>query len=251
MHIQTSAGIKPQSDTHPRDLQASYEEHGYALVRGAIAGETIDALMANYLALVNQLSGRHFEDPHSAELVAFFNDHPDVESQVYTAIRDTPWLVDFARQPAIVQRVKQVLGDACGLFSKAPFRIDMPMWTKELALWHQDYFYVRGNSDIVTAWIPFQPTTYFNGCLSVMPGSHKSGVVPHDVAIGKKRVPSGIFGNEIRMVEMNKGDLLLFNALLLHSGNLNLSSGIRYSLQPRYTSLNGEVDPNMGSVIPL
>ena len=251
MHIETSAGIEPQSDPHPRDLQASYERHGYVLVRGAITGEAIDALMANYMALVSQISGRNFESPHSAELVAFFNDHPDVESQVYTAIRETPWLIDFARQPAIVQRVKAVLGDSCGLFTKAPFRIDMPLWTKELALWHQDYFYVRGNSDIVTAWIPFQQTTYFNGCLSVMPGSHKAGIVPHDVAVGKKWVPSSIFGNEIRLVEMNKGDLLLFNALLLHSGNLNLSSSIRYSLQPRYTSLSGDIDPNMGSVIPL
>jgi ectoine hydroxylase-related dioxygenase (phytanoyl-CoA dioxygenase family) len=50
---------------------------------------------------------------------------------------------------------------------------------------------------------------------------------------------------------MRKGDLLLFNALLLHSGNLNLSAGIRYSVQSRYTALGAATDEDMGGVIPL
>jgi ectoine hydroxylase-related dioxygenase (phytanoyl-CoA dioxygenase family) len=124
----------------------------------------------------------------------------------------------------------------------------LPLWTKELALWHQDHFYVRGNTEIVTAWIPFQDTDYFNGCLSIMPGSHKLGVVPHDVRVGKKSVPSTIYDREIRLVEMRKGDVLLFNALLLHSGSLNVSSSIRYSLQPRYSPAGRPVDPGMGEV---
>ncbi len=127
----------------------------------------------------------------------------------------------------------------------------MPFWTDELAYWHQDYFYVKGNTGVVTAWIPLQDTTYVNGCLSIMPGSHKLGVLPHDLMIGKKRVPSAIFDNEIRLVEMHKGDVLLFNSLLLHAGNLNLSTGIRYSIQARYTHLDDAVDQGMGGVIPL
>jgi ectoine hydroxylase-related dioxygenase (phytanoyl-CoA dioxygenase family) len=84
-----------------------------------------------------------------------------------------------------------------------------------------------------------------------MPGSHRLGPLAHDLAVGKKRVPGTIFGNPIRMIEMRKGDLLLFNALLLHSGNLNLSAGIRYSVQARYTPLGAAADEGMGGVIRL
>jgi len=228
-----------------------YSSKGYCLIRDAIPADAIDHLLTNYLGLVHYISGHRFSDPHGVDLVAFYNANPTVESEIYGKIRETPWLSEFAQQAAILDPIKQLIGDECGLFSKIPFRIDMPQWTKELALWHQDHFYVRGNTDIVTAWIPFQTTTYINGCLSIMPGSHLLGPVPHDLELGKKRVPSTIFKNEIRMVEMNKGDLLLFNALMLHTGNLNLSQSIRYSLQPRYTPLHGEVDPAMGEVIPL
>jgi ectoine hydroxylase-related dioxygenase (phytanoyl-CoA dioxygenase family) len=250
MTVQTGRASK-HSSIQADPIVSTYRKDGYALIRNVVPWHVVDELLVNYLALVNRESGRTFTNAHGADLVAYFNEHGDVESAVYTKIRETPWLLDFARHPAIVTQVKSILGEDCGVFAKAPFRIDMPLWTKELALWHQDHFYVRGNTEILTAWIPFQDTTYFNGCLSVMPGSHTLGPVAHDVALGKKSVPSSIFGREIRMVEMNKGDLLLFNALTLHTGNLNLSQSIRYSLQPRYTPLGSPVDRAMGEVIPL
>ena len=40
---------------------------------------------------------------------------------------------------------------------------DLPGVTRELAVWHQDYRYVRGNTDIVTAWVPLQDTPYVRG----------------------------------------------------------------------------------------
>ena len=61
--------------------------------------------------------------------------------------------------------------------SKIPLRFDLPGVSRELAIWHQDYWYVKGNVDVVTAWVPMQDTPYELGCVMVMPGSHKLG--PH------------------------------------------------------------------------
>jgi ectoine hydroxylase-related dioxygenase (phytanoyl-CoA dioxygenase family) len=166
-------------------------------------------------------------------------------------IRRTPWLESFSCHKAIVTPIKELLGPEVGMFRKIPFCIDMPNWTEELAHWHQDFFYVKGDTRVVTAWIPLQDTTFLNGCLSIMPRSHRLGPIEHDLVISKKRVPSTIFRNEIRMVEMRKGDLLLFDSLLLHSGNLNLAQSIRYSVQPRFTRLDVAIDEAMGGVIPL
>lgn len=248
----TVQGARPKTTgAFGKSNSKDYQTKGYCLVRNAIPAGVIDQLLTNYLSLVHYITGQRFSGAHGVDLVAYYNANPAVESEIYGKIRETPWLLEFAQQQAITDPIKQLLGEECALFSKIPFRIDMPQWTHELALWHQDHFYVRGNTDTITAWIPFQTTTYLNGCLSIMPGSHLLGPVPHDVQVGKKHVPSSIFNNEIRMVEMNKGDVLFFNALTLHTGNLNLSPSIRYSLQPRYSPSSGEVDPAMGEVIAL
>ena len=62
-------------------------------------------------------------------------------------------------------------------------------------------------------------------------------------------MPSTIFDREVRLVEMRKGDVLYFNALLFHSGNLNVSPSIRYSLQPRFTPEGAPTNPAMGDLI--
>ncbi len=139
-----------------------------------------------------------------------------------------------------------------GLMGKMPFRIDLPNVVRELAVWHQDYFYVKGNTDIVTAWIPVQDTTFRESCLLVMPGSQKLGPIPHDgEVLGKRHYPRAIFDREVRYVETARGDLSLFNELLLHSSGVNVSSRGRFSVQARYSRLDAPMNSSMGAVMPI
>lgn len=224
-------------------------ESGYVVHPRVVPAVQIDALLERFVELVNETAGTAFTDPHGTDLVDFFNEHLDVEGQVYVSIRDHPWLRDLCLAPSVTAPVASLLGRDCELLGKIVFRIDLPHWTTELAVWHQDFHYVRGNTSIMTAWIPLQDTTYRNGCLSVMPASHLLGSLPHDLPVGKRHMPSGVFDREIRLVELQKGDLLLFDSLLLHSSNVNLSDSIRYSVQARYSPAGQEIDRGMGSVI--
>src|SRR5690606_4704806 len=104
----------------------------------------------------------------------------------------------------------------------------------------------------VTAWIPLQDTSFIEGCLLVMPGSQELGVLAHDrLVLGKRHFPSGIFERDVRYIEMKRGDLLLFNSLLLHSSGVNLSDHARLSVQARYSRMKDPTDPSMGAVIPV
>jgi len=228
-----------------------FNERGYALFPNVLSHERIDELLSNFMSLVREQSGRDFDDPHGPELVEYFEAHPEVESRVYDAMRGPDWLHEFSLHTEIVEPVRAILGTEVELLGKIPFRIDLPRSVQELAFWHQDYFYVRGNTSIVTAWVPMQSTRFLQGALTVMPGSHLLGAVPHELKIGKRDVPIGVYDREIRMVEMDKGDLLLFDSLLLHSGNLNMSESVRYSIQARYTPAGGPVDPGMGGSLPV
>ncbi len=233
-------------------LIENYQERGYLLVRDAVPHKTIDQLLEQFLALVKEVSGRVFDDPHSAEIATFLKEHKEIQSTVYNEIRRPNWLVNFSLEAGIVEAVKKLLGSDIALLRKIPFRIDVPLDTIEFAAWHQDHYYVRGNLEIVTVWVPMQDTTYLNGCLAVMPGTHRLGPLEHDkVVLGKRHYPSKVFDREVRYVEIKKGDILLFHSCLLHSSNLNLSNAIRFSAQPRYTRTTEPTDPGMEGIIPI
>ena len=53
---------------------------------------------------------------------------------------------------------------------------------------------------------------------------------------GKKSMPVGVYDLPINIIEMKRGDVLLFNSYLLHTSNINFSNLIRYSIQIRFTS---------------
>lgn len=229
-----------------------YKENGFVLLRQAVDLHALDRLETAVLELVEEYSGRQFKSLLDPDFAACLVADRDLERRIYEDVRSFPWLTEFSSDASLVGPIASLLGQNFGLYEKIPLRLDLPMVMRELAVWHQDYHYVKGNTEVVTAWVPLQDTPYEVGCLLVMPGSHKLGIVEHDVTLlQKKRVPSGIFGREVRYVEMERGDLLLFNALLLHSSGINISERIRMSVQARYTPLNLPSDPAMGRVIDL
>lgn len=93
-------------------------------------------------------------DSHSPEIAAYLNKHTDMQSVVYNEIRKPDWLTNFAQQDGLMLAVQKLFDSDIGVFENIPFRLDTPMEAAQFALWHRDYFYVRGNTDIVTAWVP-------------------------------------------------------------------------------------------------
>ncbi len=235
------------------EVAQEYDERGYVVIRNAISHELIDRLLGNFLSVVEAVSGHRFASAHSPELAAFLKADKTTLGKVYDRVRQPPWLVEFSMASGIVEPVKRLLSDReIALQKKIPFRIDVPLDTTEYAVWHQDYYYVRGNEAIVTAWVPMQDTSYRNGCPKVMPSSHRLGPLEHpNKVLGKRDYPSGIFDREVRYVECQKGDVLLFHSCLLHSSSLNLSDSIRFSVNARYTRTAEPTDDGMGGIVPI
>ena len=71
---------------------------------------------------------------------------------------------------------------------------------------------------LITAWIPLTQAAHENGCLMVIPGSHRHGVRLHEAAnnygIPQEEVPPG----EHRALPIEPGGVILFSSLVCHSG---------------------------------
>ena len=80
--------------------------------------------------------------------------------------------LNYARQPEILDMVEQILGSNIALWNSSFFA--KPAHQGKKTPWHQDgeYWPIRPLATC-TVWMAIDPSTTDNGCLRVIPGSHK------------------------------------------------------------------------------
>lgn len=107
--------------------------------------------------------------------------------------------------------------------------------------WHQEVFYTIPDSRFVQSWAPlFEPSTVENGTIEVCVGSHKSGIPKQDWVEREGCAtqiivdPDVVAQYEQRSIEMQVGDLMLFDGRLFHRSGKNTSQRNRYSLVGMY-----------------
>jgi phytanoyl-CoA hydroxylase len=104
---------------------------------------------------------------------------------------------------------------------------------------------MRPVSSIVATWTAILPTTRDNGCLAVIPESHKAGVLAHGTP-DWDYLNHGFFAIEDvdierRVhVEMQPGDTLLFHPLLIHGSGRNRTDTFRRAISVHYAAADCE-----------
>jgi phytanoyl-CoA hydroxylase len=111
--------------------------------------------------------------------------------------------------------------------------------------WHQDeYFIPTRDRSLAGAWIAMDDATVENGCLWVIPGSHKHGIIwpqrKHDdrrFDCTGEAIYFPYTDDDAVPVEVKKGSIVFFNGYLLHRSLPNYAaSGFRRSLVNHYMS---------------
>src|SRR5206468_1896890 len=103
--------------------------------------------------------------------------------------------------------------------------------------WHQDYAVLWPEADghlIAGLWIPVVDATLENGCLEVIPGSHRLGPLPHRRITEVETVPGAVPSTPPSPVPVKAGGAILLRNYILHRARANLSDRIRWSLDIRY-----------------
>ncbi len=107
--------------------------------------------------------------------------------------------------------------------------------------WHQDEIYIpTRDRSLIGAWIAVDEATEENGCLWVIPGSHKTGYLYPQREHGKPEefdfAPESYGFDESAEVpvEVKAGTLVFFNGYLLHRSRKNRSDVYRRVLVNHY-----------------
>lgn len=155
----------------------------------------------------------------------------------YCAENDAVFM-KYAKLDCVLDIVEKLLGPdiklfGSQLFMKPPGGVEKP--------YHQDssYFPIEPMA-LVTCWIALDDVTTENGCLWVVPGSHRLGVLPHSERwlVGDRedvRVPDSEFDRSHEMpITLGRGSCSFHHSLLLHMSHPNRTKHSRRGLAFHY-----------------
>ena len=153
-----------------------------------------------------------------------------------------PVLRTYTDHPKLLAEIADITGE--NIVSIHNMLINKPPGVDGRHPLHQDLLYFPfGPADrIVASWTALEPTTRKNGCLAVVPGSHKGGLLPHgemdwdfvNIAYyGALEV--GAHPDRVHL-EMEPGDTVFFHPKILHGSGRNQSMGFRRAISSHYAA---------------
>jgi phytanoyl-CoA hydroxylase len=226
-----------------------YARDGFVLLRGLFSRANLEAFDTRFQALVNHTA------PLSARM-KIMNDVMVVKGAVTArsaehavnklmSFEDDPALYDFVTNPDLLRCVRGLLGD--DVYSVSTNVFNKPPGVDGRHPMHQDlrYYRIRPPEGIVGVWTAIRPAPRETGCLAVIPGSHKRGLLQHE-SPDWEYLNHGFHGvqdvdrAERVHIEMDPGDTLLFHPLLIHGSGRNRSDQYRRAISAHYAAADCE-----------
>ena len=139
----------------------------------------------------------------------------------------------LAHDPALRGVLSQLMDDEPVLFQE--MALLKPPGGREKP-WHQDcaYFNYPLDTVIVGVWIALDAATIDNGCLHIMPGTHREGPIEHFKVRDWQICDTGVRRERDVAVPLAPGGCLLWHGLLHHGSPQNDSRRMRRALQFHY-----------------
>ncbi len=249
-------------------IKEHFDEHGYAVVEGVLDDAIIADLEADYLDLINRHAPQWLAEGRIPEL---FEDLPLYERfgtivsyldeleyrwfdiafpQAKTPTNKLPNfsrpVFDLLTHPNVLNYIEALIGGEILANPIHHIRIkpqetilkaEKPNGLTKATGWHQDQGVARevaDDTDMITAWIAISDATVENGCLSVVPGSHKTGLTTHCMTNGVTIPDALIDEANVLPIPIKRGGILFMHRRTQHSSTPNKSNSIRWSFDLRY-----------------
>jgi non-heme Fe2+,alpha-ketoglutarate-dependent halogenase len=207
---------------------------------------------------------RVFDDSEVAEFRAHFDDyyaynserlnglpaskHGSVYGHTHTFLR---WVYRIISHPKVLDAAESVLGPNLlvrdtGWFAKMP-------GDKKYVSWHQDATYWGLHPPhVTTAWVALSDSIPENGCMRVVPGSHKKPLLPHrDTYEPQNALSRGqevaVQVDEAEAVDLvlSPGEISLHDVAIVHGSKANTSDKPRIGIAVRYMTPEVVQDGNV------
>ncbi|MGG1520006.1 phytanoyl-CoA dioxygenase family protein [Paenibacillus oryzisoli] len=200
-----------------------------------------------------------FSEDKLAELTNIFEEQLQQKGSKLSDELDTPHfreerLLNFLLSDEVLDVVEPLIGPNIGLWS-SHFICKDPFVGRRTP-WHEDSAYWKGRvsnfDNIITVWLAIDDSTRENGCMQVIPGTHRNGFSEYENVDGAKN----LFSTQIKNMdtskavpfELKRGTCSLHDSRIIHGAEPNTSPNRRCGYTMRYfstdTKIYEEKNPN-------
>ncbi|XP_071157062.1 L-proline trans-4-hydroxylase-like isoform X2 [Mytilus edulis] len=216
------------------DMIADFQQHGLVIIRSLLDQEEVNMIL-------KCITGN---DDFTKELFT-------LEKGEMKTFR-TIWNQPGTDVTGMVARSDKVVNTCEALLGGDVYHYHSKFMLKDAKVaaphyWHQDYGYWYHNGclypDMMTVFVALDPCTKENGCLEILPGSHKCGRIEHNPIDGqfgadKTRVDAIKEKCPLIYAELKPGDAIFFHSNVLHHSSANRSNKRRWAYLMAYNKVS-------------
>jgi non-haem Fe2+, alpha-ketoglutarate-dependent halogenase len=203
-----------------RQQLTQYEHQGIVFPIKALSSEEVAYFNSEFEALIKKCGLQR----RLADLHLFFE-----------------WAYRLVTHDAVLDAIQDVLGEDILVYGTLVFY--KPPRDSGYVSWHQDSVYSGLHlTPSVSAWIALTQSDSANGCMRVIPNSHKQGLLNH-INVGDdsnllrrgEQVPTV---NEAKALDvvLQPGEMSLHHCTIVHGSNPNTSNGPRIGFIVRFVT---------------
>jgi len=229
-----------------------FQEQGYLLLEGVLKDSDLQSVIdeitfefdkrARALYDKGELNNLYENEGFETRLAKISQESAKVAVSIWNGILHGPAIFHLITNTKLLDVAETFCGNEVIASSVYRLRPKIPNFGYGEVPWHQDSGYFEPYCDdslVLTMWIPLVDTTVENGCLFVIPGSHKGEVVEHEMhetgkylSVKEELVPK----ENWVACPVPKGGILLLSNKILHASFKNSTEGVRWSMDLRYQS---------------
>lgn len=214
---------------------AQYEREGFLRLGKvltdadlAVLRQRIDDIMlgrapVNYDRMLMQLdsdTGKYEDAP--AQTRGF--KHATLNYRKIQELEFDPLFLAYMQRPVFQEICARIYGPETPVAAFRAMFMNKPARKGTWLPWHQDRWNFLDRDPLITVWTALDPATVANGCLQVIPGSHRLGILnpahPSSFLTPKQAVQHAP-SDKVVWLELAPGEAVLLHNWLLHASDVN------------------------------
>lgn len=264
----TGGDTARQGSLGPEQL-ARYQSEGYLVLERLLGEDELECARRAMSQKVDRIA----QELHGAGLIRDRLEHRPFKyrlAELFAGLTDQDFLkfgrswrdrlpgyFELMSHPKILDAVQSLIGPE--IFANPVYNVrpKVPRVAAGAVPWHQDksYWPDANSNPVITVWIPLVDSTHENGCLHLIPGTHRQRVIDYH---RESYSGTGFLETDLRAVEREAarrsivavpvpaGSAILFNDRLLHMSTPNNSDHVRWSVDLRYQPTDQDPMPGHG-----
>jgi ectoine hydroxylase-related dioxygenase (phytanoyl-CoA dioxygenase family) len=155
---------------------------------------------------------------------------------------DVPFIWEMSSHPKVLDAIEALMGPNILVLS-THFFCKYPASAGKFVAWHQDVqYWGLEPAYALTAWYAVDDSDVENGCMRVIPGTHRSGLHAHGksarsgnlLSINQEVDPTTFDASQAVDLVLKAGEISIHHGHLIHGSNPNCSNRRRCGMTIRY-----------------